>query len=170
MPARRAGRQEGSHDVVGADAAFEARSVTGEMVHQSFSFRSSPYPTPQELREYEEIHPGFTDRMLALTERETSHRIEDESLQTRATIELAKRGQVLAFVVVMTLGGGGIASILTGHSITGLAGLVVAAATLVGAFVAPNVFARRLARREVTPAPEAGTASADLPTRLDGTS
>ena len=139
----------GEPEVVDADAAFEGRPVTGEpMIRQSFSFRSSPYPTPQDLREYEEIHPGFTDRMLTLTERETDHRIREEGLQNRATIEIAKRGQALAFIVVMTFAGGGIAGILTGHSIEGLAGLIVAAATLVGAFVAPNLFSRRLRQRE----------------------
>lgn len=89
-PARRASTPEGTPEVVDADAAVGARPVPGEMM--SFSFRSSPYPTPQDLREYEEIHPGFTDRMLTLTERETDHRIREESLQNRAT-------QVLAMVI-----------------------------------------------------------------------
>jgi hypothetical protein len=103
--------------------------------------------------------------MLGLAERETTHRIENEALQTRATIELAKRGQILAFVVVMTLVGGGIAGILTGHSIVGLAGMILAAATLVGAFVAPNVFARRIDTNEAGPPaiePSAGAGGADL--------
>jgi len=86
--------------------------------------------------------------MLTLTERETDHRIREEGLQNRATIEIAKRGQILAFIVVMTFAGGGITGILTGHSIEGLAGLIVAAATLVGAFVAPNLFSRKLRQRE----------------------
>lgn len=103
--------------------------------------------------------------MLGLAERETTHRIENESLQTSATIELAKRGQILAFVVVMTLVGGGIAGILTGHSIVGLAGMILAAATLVGAFVAPNVFARRIDTNEAGPPaiePSAGSGGTDL--------
>jgi len=67
------------------------------MIRQSFSFRSSPYPTPQDLREYEEIHPGFTDRMLTLTERETDHRIREESLQNRATIGSQFLGGVVLY-------------------------------------------------------------------------
>ncbi len=130
----------------------------------STPIRSSPYPTPQDLREYEDIHPGFTDRILKLTEQETEHRIREESLRNRATIEIAKRGQALAFIVVMTLVGGGIAGILTGHSVGGLAGLIVAAATLVGAFVAPNLFARRSRRREGgNPAIEESTQSQSEP-------
>ena len=163
-PAHRAPIPESAPEVIDADAAFEARSVSGEMVRQSFSFRSSPYPTPQDLREYEDIHPGFTDRILKLTEHETEHRIREESLQNRATIEIAKRGQALAFIVVVTLVGGGIAGILTGHSLGGLAGLIVAAATLVGAFVAPNLFTRRSRRREGgNPAIEESTQSQSEP-------
>ena len=108
------------------------------------SFRQAPYPTPEDLARYEEVHPGFTNRILTLTEKETDHRIERERKQDDATISLAKRGQVLAFVVVMTLVGGAIAAILTGHSLVGFAGLIVAAATLAGAFIAPRIFSKEM--------------------------
>jgi uncharacterized membrane protein len=106
----------------------------------AISWRAGPYPDPEDLAKYEAILPGFTDRILTLTERETDHRIASERRRDDATISLASRGQVLAFIVVMTLVGGGIASILTGHSLVGFAGLIVAAATLAGAFIAPKVF------------------------------
>jgi hypothetical protein len=63
----------------------------------------------------------------------------------------------------MTLVGGGIAGILTGHSLVGFAGMILAAATLVGAFVAPNVFARRV------DASEAGPSAIDPSASSDGT-
>jgi uncharacterized membrane protein len=122
---------------------FSTYHVAGEVIHQSVSFREAPYPTPQDLREYEQIHPGFTDRILTLTERETEHRIQQERLQDRATIDLAKRGQICAFIVVMTLVVGAIIAILTDHSIVGFAGLILAAATLAGTFVAPGLLSRR---------------------------
>lgn len=109
-------------------------------VIETVSFRSAPYPSPEELAQYEAIHPGFTDRILSLTERETTHRHGREDKQDDAKIALARRGQIFAFIVVMTLVIGGIIAIITGHSIVGLAGLVVAAATLTGAFVAPSLF------------------------------
>jgi uncharacterized membrane protein len=127
---------------------FAAYPLAGEVIHESVSFRQAPYPTPQELREYEEIHPGFTDRILTLTERETEHRIQQERLQDDATIGLAKQGQICAFIVVMALVLGGTAAILTDHSIVGFAGLVLAAATLAGAFVAPNLFGDRSDRQQ----------------------
>ena len=122
---------------------FAAYHIAGEVIQQSVSFRQAPYPTPQDLGEYETIHPGFTDRILSLTERETEHRIQQERLQDEATIDLAKRGQTYAFVVVLTLVIGGIAAILTDHSIAGFAGLVLAAATLAGAFAAQGLLSRR---------------------------
>ena len=114
--------------------------MSGEV---SFSLRSSPYPTPDDLRQYETIQPGFTDRMLSLTERETDHRIELETYQSHQLAKIARRGQALAFVVVMVLVGGGIAAVLAGQSVGGYAGIGVGAATLVGAFVAPNLFEKR---------------------------
>lgn len=134
--------------VVDATTGDSEYRVAGELIHESVSFRSAPYPTPHELREYEEIHPGFTDRILTLTERETEHRIQEERVQNRATVEIAKRGQSYAFIVVMTLVAGGIAAILTGHSVAGFAGLITAAVALVGAFVAPSLFSRRSHRHE----------------------
>lgn len=126
-------------EVVDHERPPRARVVAGEVI-EAVSFRSAPYPTPDDLAKYEEIHPGFTDRILRLTEQETAHRIERENKQDNATIKLATRGQLLAFVVVMTLVGGGIAAILTGHSIVGFAGLIIAAATLAGSFIAPRIF------------------------------
>jgi uncharacterized membrane protein len=126
-------------EVVDQERPATARIIAGEVI-QAVSFRSAPYPTPDELAKYEEIHPGFTDRILRLTEQETAHRIARENKQDDATIKLATRGQLLAFVVVMTLVGGGVAAILTGHSLVGFAGLIVAAAALAGSFIAPRIF------------------------------
>jgi hypothetical protein len=91
------GTPEGDEpQVLGPGATGGGRRVTGEVM--TFTLRSSPYPTPEDLAAYERIHPGFTDRMLTLTERETDHRISQEHLQTRATIRLASRGQYMAFI------------------------------------------------------------------------
>jgi len=129
-------------------AGSVAYQIAGEVIHQSVTFRQAPYPTPQDLREYEDIYPGFTDRILTLTERETEHRIRQERFEDSATFDLARRGQTCAFIVVMALVLGGIAAILTGHSIVGFAGLILAAATLAGSFVAPAIRSRRSGVRE----------------------
>ncbi|MGO9972250.1 MAG: DUF2335 domain-containing protein [Solirubrobacteraceae bacterium] len=147
-------------EIVDQERPLRARVVAGEVI-EAVSFRSAPYPTPDDLAKYEEIHPGFTDRILRLTEQETAHRIERENKQDDATIKLATRGQLLAFVVVMTLVCGGIAAILAGHSVVGFAGLIVAAATLAGSFIAPRIFGPKQLEppppgTAIEPAPEHG--------------
>jgi uncharacterized membrane protein len=84
------------------DADTPAIPVAGEV--RQIEVRSSPYPPPHDLQQYENILPGFTERILSLTERESEHRIQEERQQTRATIDLARSGQQYAFVV-RVLGG-----------------------------------------------------------------
>jgi uncharacterized membrane protein len=154
-------------EVVGAEG--REFQVAGELVQRNVTYRSSPYPPPDDLRQYEEILPGFTDRILSLTERESAHRMNEERYQNRAMIELAKRGQRYALLVVLTLAGVGGAGILTGHSVGGLAAIVAGAVSLVTAFVAPDIFSRlrrrALARpdRDQGQLPEPGNANAENP-------
>jgi uncharacterized membrane protein len=130
------------------DADTPAIPIAGEV--RQIEVRSSPYPPPHDLQQYENILPGFTERILSLTERESEHRIQEERQQTRATIDLARSGQKYAFVLVLAMIGVGGAGILTGHSVVGLGGVIAAAATVVTAFVAPNVF-NRLGQRKRKP-------------------
>jgi hypothetical protein len=60
----------------------------------------------------------------------------------------------------MTLMCGGIAAILTDHSLVGFAGLILAAATLAGSFIAPRVFGPK----QLEPPPP-GTAIEQAPGR-----
>jgi uncharacterized membrane protein len=115
--------------------------LAGEVVQAGSRYAPSNF-SPQDLREYEAIQPGFTNRMLTLAERETEHRMTQEAAQDEATIRLAARGQMLAFVIVMTLVLGGIAAILTNHSIVGFAAVITAAAALAAAFVGPAILGR----------------------------
>lgn len=131
------------------DADTPAIPVAGEV--RQIEVRSSPYPPPHDLQQYERILPGFTERILSLTERESEHRIQEERQQTRATIDLARSGQRYAFILVLAMIGVGGAGILTGHSVVGLVGgVIAAAATVVTAFVAPNIF-NRLGQRKRKP-------------------
>jgi uncharacterized membrane protein len=125
--------------------------VAGELVQRSVTYHSGPLPPPEDLRQYEQILPGFTDRVLSLTERESEHRMNEERFQNRAMITLARRGQWLASLVVLALIGVGGAGILTGHSVGGLVAIAAGVASIVTAFVAPEIFAslrrRTIARR-----------------------
>jgi uncharacterized membrane protein len=48
--------------------------------------RQGPIPSPQELLEYNQLLPGAADRIIAMAEREQSHRLNLEDLATRADI------------------------------------------------------------------------------------
>lgn len=52
---------------------------------------SGPLPHPEMLRQYEEIQPGTADRLLALLEKQTAHRINDEASRTECEIECQKK-------------------------------------------------------------------------------
>ncbi|HEV7586444.1 MAG TPA: DUF2335 domain-containing protein [Solirubrobacteraceae bacterium] len=131
-------------EVLPAEPAGEGTVIPGELVHmQREVVRSAPFPPPKELEEYERILPGFTERTLTLTERETEHRHDIERKQVDGPIGLARRGQSLAFTILLVLAGGGVAGTLTGHSVEGLAAIATAAAGIIVAFVAPRAYARR---------------------------
>jgi uncharacterized membrane protein len=136
-------REPQEPQVLPSEPAGEGRVLAGEIVQREVTFRSAPYPTPEELEQYERIHPGFTERTLNLTERETTHRHDIERKQVEGPLRIAARGQLFAFVILLVLAGGGVAGTLTGHSVEGLAAIGTAAAGIVGAFVAPRAFARR---------------------------
>nr|DAR22085.1 MAG TPA: putative membrane protein [Caudoviricetes sp.] len=50
----------------------ELKSVVAEiMVQQHFS---GPIPPPEILSGYEQIHPGFADRIISMAEKQSAHR------------------------------------------------------------------------------------------------
>jgi uncharacterized membrane protein len=172
-PARRpnASRLPGQDEaeIVQGDAATSEHVIAGEVIQRQslVSYRSAPYPTPGDLRQYEEIHPGFTDRILSLTERESEHRIQEERLQNRATIDLAKRGQKYGLIVVVAFIAAATAAILTGHSVEGLVALAGGTVTIVSAFGAHNLFGRREKRAKQPDADELPEAETQEPEQGD---
>jgi uncharacterized membrane protein len=70
-------------------------------VEQGSEFFSGPLLPPATLRQYDEITPGFAERLLRLTETEAEHR---RSITARAqrqdAIEMAV-GQVFALIIAL---------------------------------------------------------------------
>lgn len=58
-----------------------------------------PLPHPDILRQYNELHPDFAERLLALTEQEAAHRrrLEQQAAETNAAI--IKRGQLFGLTI-----------------------------------------------------------------------
>ena len=65
------------------------------------SFFVGPLPDPAALAEYEQIKPGFADRIVVMAEKESAHRRELERDCETAECEHAKRGQWMAFWISM---------------------------------------------------------------------
>ena len=100
-----------------------------------FMARSSILPPPKELKEYEEILPGITERVLAVFEKQQEHRF---SLEKNAVFSGSKRtlrGQIFAFILGAITIVGGIFLIIKDKNIQGYTLIVGSAATLAGVFI-----------------------------------
>ena len=62
---------------------------------------TGPLPPPQILAQYEQITPGFANRVMTFAEEQQRHRIELESQVIPETINTSKRGQVFAFIIAL---------------------------------------------------------------------
>ena len=100
-----------------------------------FIARSAPLPLPSELKEYEKILPGITDRIMASYEKQQAHRMELEKMVVKSDISKTHRGQVFAFILSTVVLSGGILLILKGFNTAGYSVLVASTATLIGAFL-----------------------------------
>lgn len=71
---------------------------------------SGPYPEPSELAKYEEIQPGFADRLIAMAEKEQleRHRMQEQVISVNSKmhereVSLQKRGQFFALLSVLSI-------------------------------------------------------------------
>lgn len=71
-----------------------------KMVRQISAFQG-PLPPPAMLAQYDDICPGFADRIVSLTERQQGHRIDIESRSVTASIWNERLGQIFAFIICM---------------------------------------------------------------------
>jgi uncharacterized membrane protein len=89
---------------------------TRRQVTESFS---GPLPPPALLREYDAICPGFADRIVALAEKQTAHRISIESMLIEADTKKSWYGIACGFIVALVCVGCGTTCILFGHDWAG---------------------------------------------------
>lgn len=80
------------NEAAGADEDERTRRVAAtvlRIVEQRISFHRGPLPDPATMREYEGILPGAADRIVAMAERQASHR---QTIETHAvTSEFANQ-------------------------------------------------------------------------------
>lgn len=105
------------------------------VVVQQQSFHSGPLPAPEDLQKYNAALPGLADRIVVMAEKQAGHR---QRLESRVVwFDGVRLILGLVFGVVIAVAGilAGAYLISTGHSVTGLASILVPLGAIVGAFV-----------------------------------
>ena len=130
---------------------IQQRSGAGKIVHAQTVqqvFRQGPLPPPEDLKGYNDVLPGAADRILSMAETEQKHRhgMEDRDLKYR--VSLTGLGQILGFTLGLAAIVGGIVLLALGKNIAGFGTLILAVASLAGAFI----YGRRESRSKTTSA------------------
>jgi uncharacterized membrane protein len=91
-------------------------------------FHKGPLPDPDTLRGYAELIPNGPERIMALLEKETAHRHEQERTIVQCHTKALKRGQWIGLALTLTLGAAGFWLGMHGHD--WLAGIIFATTIL----------------------------------------
>lgn len=122
-----------------------ARPTTTAKITEFRAEFLGPLPPPQLLEHYERVLPGLADRIVAMAEAQSRHRQGLERRVTWARSRGETLGQILAFVLAMTIVGGSVWLISIGRSIEGVIALVGEIAALSAIFI----YGRRSQQREL---------------------
>lgn len=95
---------------------------------------SGPVPPPEIMEGYKQIDPTFPERMFAMAERQSEHRISLESKRVQSDGGNERLGLILGAVIVLAVLVCGTVIILNGKSWFGFGLILVAAVGLVGVF------------------------------------
>ena len=107
-----------------------------EMIAQvNISSFSGPLPSPEILKEYDSVKSGFAERIFTLAENQSRHRQEIEKTVIEGDTKRADRGQILGFILALTLIFSGVFLIRDDHDWAGTTIIGTGAASLVGTFV-----------------------------------
>ncbi len=114
---------------------------------------SGPLPPPEILAQYEKILPKAAERILAMAEKQSSHRQAMEQRIIYSETFQAKVGMFLAFILVISaLIIGGYLS-LNNHPVNGLVSIIIAIGIIVETFILKRN-ADKKTQRTVQPPPE----------------
>ena len=104
-------------------------------VAEAMSF-VGPLPPPTMYREYENVHAGSAERILAMAEKEQNHRIAWENEALNASGQETKRGQWLGFTIAAGCIGAATFLAVSGHEVVAaIMALGAGAVGLVGHFL-----------------------------------
>ena len=100
--------------------------------HQAYS---GPIPDPESLARYEQIQPGFAERIVKMAEDEALHRRTNENRIIKNSTRMAVTGIIFAFVSVVLFGCIIVYAISQDSSVAALSTVIAALASLAGIFV-----------------------------------
>lgn len=95
---------------------------------EAFSY-SAPYPPPDMLRAYNDAVPNGAERIMAMVEKQSNHRIDLESNVISEQSSQSSRGQIFGFILAIVCLGISTLLSMNGHEV--VAG-IVGGATIVG--------------------------------------
>lgn len=121
-------RQDGGVRQVRGNVPAERRQV----MMQSASY-AGPIPPPGLLKAFDDVVPGSADRIITQFEEQGRHRRKQEDRVIASNISQAARGQILAFIIFMTVALGGGFLIYVGRSIEGSGALFTGVASAIWA-------------------------------------
>ena len=99
---------------------------------QSFS---GPLPPPAMLAQYNDTVPNGAERIMAMAEKQQTHRHGLEAEVVRGNITDQRLGLVLGFIVMMSVAGAGTWCVVHGKDTAGLAALLGSVGGPVVAFI-----------------------------------
>jgi uncharacterized membrane protein len=114
-----------------SDARKELLSKIGVSVERF----SGPLPPPEVLEKYNNIEPGFANRILRMAESQAQHRQHLEKTVVEGRTRAEGRAQILGTILALAIGAGAIFLVYTGHSVEGVVALVAELAALAGVFI-----------------------------------
>jgi uncharacterized membrane protein len=98
-----------------------------------------PLPRSREFAGYEQVLPGAADRILAMAEKESEHRRENDNKLVSASVKYSGRGQVFAFIISLISITGVVLSIrFSAPVVASIAPAIIAITGLVSLFTNKN--------------------------------
>ena len=120
-------------------------SIISSQLTATFKSYVGPIPSPENLKQYNDLLPGTAERLISMAERQSAHRIELEKKVISRQLEESTRGQYFGLIVALCFLAASYSLGMNGHD--GLAG-VLGGTTLVS-LVAVFVIGKKKQREDL---------------------
>lgn len=132
--AKRAALAQIQNDLLQNAPSSIPQQLVAKVTQQVTAYRG-PVPPPQLLREYDEVVPGAADRILAMAEMQTMHRVDLEATVVKGDSRRSWVGLWLGFALCLGVLVAGVAVCFGGSPTAGAAIITTTIVSLAGIFV-----------------------------------